>query len=100
MRIITLILSIYIFALNFIICADTNIVNKQKTEIAQNHNHEHDSSDLCSPFCHCQCCQVFATNLFSLDFNLRLNKILNNIFVHFDNIGKEITFLILQPPIV
>ncbi|MCF6297173.1 MAG: hypothetical protein L3J08_04190 [Flavobacteriaceae bacterium] len=100
MKLITFILSLYILALNFTICADVKDNDMLKTEITQSQDHEHDTLDLCSPFCYCQCCQVLATNPLSFDFNLDINGISNQIFLHFDNLGKDIPNSILQPPIV
>ncbi|MCF6280129.1 MAG: hypothetical protein L3J14_07260 [Flavobacteriaceae bacterium] len=99
MKLIAFILSLYILALNFTICTDIEDSNMLKTEITQSQDHEHNTSkDLCSPFCYCQCCQVLATNPLSFDFKLDINRVSNQTFLHFDSLGKEITFTILQPP--
>lgn len=60
MKIINFILSIYLVALSCLPCADMeeSSLSHLSSEIAQNHEgHTHDKeSDLCSPFCSCNCC--------------------------------------------
>ena len=71
-----------------------------KIEITQdtNTNHNHSGVDLCSPFCQCHCCQIFATYLNVEELTLPSVIISTNIFLHFDSLGKDISNIILQPP--
>ncbi|MGH2665969.1 DUF6660 family protein [Flavobacterium sp.] len=56
------ILSIYLIALSCLPCADMEVNSLAHSKIditADNDNHNHEkSSDMCSPFCNCNCCGV------------------------------------------
>jgi len=100
-KILAFILSIYILALNFTPCEDSSAFdNSSNTEIVQlqDFDHEHHASDLCSPFCHCQCCQVHAADFDMIEFATLTTEISSEVFFHFDNLGKDIPNPILQPP--
>ncbi|MCF6307323.1 MAG: hypothetical protein L3J09_05135 [Flavobacteriaceae bacterium] len=100
-KILAFILSIYILALNFTPCEDSSVFdNSSNTELAQlqDFNHDHNALDLCSPFCHCQCCQVHAEGIGMIDFTTLTTEISSEVFFHFDNLGKDIPKSILQPP--
>jgi len=60
MNVFNFILSIYLVALSCLPCADmeVNSLAHSSPEVAANHDdHSHDKeSDLCSPFCNCNCC--------------------------------------------
>ena len=100
-RILALILSIYILALNFAPCEDSGgIANDANTEISQNadNGHQHNKADLCSPFCQCCCCQMNAINFDLADISLSPMEISTKLFFHFDSLGKDYRASILQPP--
>ncbi len=100
-RIIAFILSIYILALNFTPCEDSvTVENEFKVELSQNGDidESHTDIDLCSPFCQCNCCQIHTTTANSLDFVVASNLISTHLILHFDSLGKDITFSIFQPP--
>lgn len=101
MKYLAFIFSIYIFALNLVPCADYVLSDDDaKTEISQtvDNNHQHQDSDLCSPFCQCHCCHIHATYFNTAENTLVSNDISTEIFSHFDSLGKEISNPILQPP--
>ncbi|MBN4084889.1 hypothetical protein JYT89_00955 [Flavobacteriaceae bacterium AH-315-B10] len=103
MKFIALILSIYILALNFAPCEDiVALENDIKVEISQNViidlDQNHNELDLCSPFCQCLCCHIHITNFNLDDFTVSPEKISTKIFSHFDDLGKDISNSILQPP--
>jgi hypothetical protein len=60
MNVFNFIFSIYLVALSCLPCADieVNSLAHSSPEVAANHDdHSHDKeSDLCSPFCICNCC--------------------------------------------
>lgn len=101
MKFLAFILSIYIFALNLALCEDNvaldNIVN---TEILQaiGDDHQNQDSDLCSPFCQCHCCHVHILDFGIASFNPFQDTILKENFSHFDSLGKDIHYSLLQPP--
>ena len=78
MKFISFFMAIYILVLSAVPCSDMhNDCNesKSKTELAQNHDHQQDQDDECSPFCNCSCCGVFAL---SVDFSIfQLKKPVN-----------------------
>lgn len=102
MKFITVILSVYFLALNFMPCGDDDDNTddfrlETVADIDDNHNHS-GNSDLCSPFCHCHCCHVHVVgfDLFHYDF---LNpEVSSEIPIHFDGAGKDILNLPFQPP--
>jgi len=100
-KILAFILSIYILALNFTPCEDASTINEPvKMELSQldSADHNHNASDFCSPFCHCQCCQVHATDFEIIEFATLTTEIYSEVFFHIDNLGKDIPNSILQPP--
>lgn len=101
MKIIALILSIYILALNFTPCEDNNAINDDvKVELSQNtdFDYNHIALDLCSPFCQCHCCHIHATYFNTAENCIVSNDISTEIFSHFDSLGEDIHNSILQPP--
>ncbi|WP_317172960.1 DUF6660 family protein [Constantimarinum furrinae] len=101
MKFTAFILSIYIFTLNLAPCEDNTVLdNEVKTEISQStgDNHNHQNSDLCSPFCICQCCHINATYLQFTDLKLDIDQFSTNDFLFFNNTVKGFTGSILQPP--
>jgi hypothetical protein len=60
MKLLTVILSIYIFTLSAIPCVDVEIGSaghSTVTHSSEKENHSHNKeNDLCSPFCICNCC--------------------------------------------
>ena len=99
MKFISLILSIYILALNFAFCEDSTSLNTNiKIEISQNMETGHMDYDLCSPFCLCHCCQIYATYFNDIELTVVSNCFSTNVFSHFDSLGKDILNTILQPP--
>lgn len=103
MKKLAFILSVYIFALNFAPCADYDVSDDDvKTEISQiidtDHDHEHQDSDLCSPFCICQCCHISATHVQFANIKLDLPYISTQDFFYLNGTEKDFTTSILQPP--
>ena len=61
MKIINLLLSIYLVALSCLPCADSEVVSSAASSEVATHQEEHShdkDTDLCSPFCVCNCCGV------------------------------------------
>ena len=101
MKILAFILSVYILALNFAPCEDSNnldTINKSDISISNDIEHNHNDLDLCSPFCHCQCCQVHVTDFEMIDFQITSSEISSVVYFHIDKLGKNIPKSILQPP--
>jgi hypothetical protein len=57
MKVFSAILSIYMFALLFVPCADiyAGNISTEINSVAESHSHDFDT---CSPFCFCDCCQT------------------------------------------
>ncbi|WNW01702.1 DUF6660 family protein [Tenacibaculum sp. HL-MS23] len=101
MKFLAFILSIYISALNLVPCTDFDVSdNDVKTEILQamDNDHQHQGSDLCSPFCICQCCHINATHHQFVYTNIDFRYISTQDFFYHKSLEKEITTSILQPP--
>ena len=68
MKIFAFFMAIYILVLGAVPCSDMhNKCNTEnsKTELTQNHNHQNDTNDNCTPFCTCACCSA---SVVALDF--------------------------------
>ncbi|WP_117881276.1 DUF6660 family protein [Aureibaculum luteum] len=101
MKHLAFILSIYIFALNVAPCADYVVIDDDaKTEISQamDNDHQHQDSDLCSPFCICQCCYISATYMQFVDLKLDITPISTQDFLSLNGTEKDFNTSILQPP--
>lgn len=101
MKFLAFILSIYIFTLNFAPCVDNCAPdNEIKTEISQaiDDDHQHQETDLCSPFCTCQCCQIHATYFEVVVYTANFTNIPTGIFRHINGLEKNFNPTILQPP--
>ncbi|WP_299779327.1 DUF6660 family protein [uncultured Formosa sp.] len=104
MKFIAIILSIYILGLNFTPCEDVVSVDggiEQKVSELSEHNdtnHNHDTSDLCSPFCQCHCCQINVVQFHPLEISFTDPDISTKVFLHFDSLGQDFNQTLLQPP--
>ncbi len=101
MKFLAFILSIYIFALNLAPCEDNaTLDNEVQTEISQgmDNDHQHQDSDLCSPFCICQCCHINATYFQFADLKFNFPYISTQDFLYLNGTEKDFTTSILQPP--
>ncbi|HQW70475.1 MAG: hypothetical protein IPO45_17075 [Saprospiraceae bacterium] len=67
MKLFTFIFSFYLMALAMIPCHDiyNECNDKDKSEVAANHDHQSDENDFCSPFCTCSCCNTAITDVIS-----------------------------------
>lgn len=101
MKVLALILSIYIFALNLVPCEDNAIPdNEVKTEISQalDNDHQHQGADLCSPFCQCHCCHIHVTHFNVVDYSLSNTIISTQLFYCSEGLEKDFNTNLLQPP--
>jgi len=101
MKLLAFILSIYILTLNLVPCEDTlSYDNEVKTEISQDvsDNHQHQDSDLCSPFCNCHCCHINTIHFDIVDFTMVNTVVATKLFYHFNGLEKDFNPTILQPP--
>ncbi|WP_139958119.1 DUF6660 family protein [Flavicella sediminum] len=101
MKFLALILSIYIFVLNLVPC-DDYLAHEEgfKTEISQaaDHEHQHQGTDLCSPFCICQCCHVNAIQIKFVNEKFAIAYFSTQDFFYLSGTEKDFTSSILQPP--
>ena len=101
MKFLTFLLSTYIFALNLVPCEDFGALDTDvTTQISQSmdNNHQHPASDLCSPFCICQCCHVSVTYSQFPILKMEINTISTPDFIYSNGFTKDFTSSILQPP--
>jgi hypothetical protein len=102
-KIFTVILSFYLLALNFTPCndvAEDNDKNDVLIELSQNDcsNHDHNTSDLCSPFCLCHCCHVHTLDFVLNNFEPFQPSDFELSTIHFESHGKDISDSLFQPP--
>lgn len=99
MKLLTFILSTYILVLNLAPCEDYTTLNDEvKTEISQGFNHDNQDSDLCTPFCNCQCCHINVMQLKLVNVKFNTSFISTQDFFYLNGIEKDFTPSILQPP--
>ncbi|WP_142785873.1 DUF6660 family protein [Changchengzhania lutea] len=101
MKFLAFILSIYIFVLNLAPCEDYTLLDDElKTEISQavDDDHQHQGSDLCSPFCICQCCHINAMHLKFVNVKFTIAYISTQDFFYLNGLEKDFSTSILQPP--
>ncbi|HET8735645.1 MAG TPA: DUF6660 family protein [Pricia sp.] len=100
MKLITVILSIYFLALNFMPCADSGSKDGDCQVVSViGHDADHDQDcQQCSPFCQCHCCHSHVIDLGLALFQAIQPNISQENFAHFDSLGKEIPLSFLQPP--
>lgn len=58
--------AIYLVVLSFVPCSDAvnrcaDSAGTHKITLATEHDHQEDSDDNCTPFCHCTCCSISIT---------------------------------------
>jgi hypothetical protein len=101
MKFLAFIMASLVLVMSVMPCADTNAMNNShvKTELSKaSHQHHNQSSDACSPFCHCACCAGVTINHFFSSFTvipLPVNK-QESSFLPSDII--DITLPVWQPP--
>ncbi|RMA57293.1 DUF6660 family protein [Ulvibacter antarcticus] len=102
MKIMTFLISFYFLALNLVPCNDVNMLQNEISSIVntENHNgdHEHSSSDLCSPFCHCHCCHTHTIEFGVLEFETLPLAMSQRVFTNILGSTNDFLFSILQPP--
>ena len=83
------------------LCADVNEQDHlSKVEITKNleDDHGHSDSDLCSPFCICQCCQINIVSINFLTYTISSQELYAPIFSKNNGIKQDVSYSILQPP--
>ena len=101
MKFLAVILSVYFLALNFAPCEDdASVCDNDTTEISQHSDsdHDHGTSDDCSPFCQCHCCHVHVVQFNPIEISFNVLDISTKQFLHFDSLGQDVNETILQPP--
>ena len=94
-------LALYILALSFVPCDDilaTTINIASDNYFSEQHEeHSHDS-DMCSPFCSCDCCQIGAEQItLSTSFvseNTSTDLLITPVLIN----GKELLYSFWKPP--
>lgn len=101
MKFLTIILSVYIFALNLAPCDDYAAPdNEVKTEVSQTvgKDNQHLERDSCSPFCQCHCCHINVINSKIADVKFNRTYISTQDFFYFNYSEEEFYISVLQPP--
>ncbi|MDF0706270.1 MULTISPECIES: DUF6660 family protein [Flagellimonas] len=100
MKFFTVILSIYVLALNVVPCSDAGNVTEdsQGVYLVQFDGEHSENCELCSPFCHCHCCHVHTVDFGIARFQPLQETYLEEVFTHFEGLGKEFTDPLFQPP--
>ena len=100
-KMVAIILSVYILALNFAPCNDVpETDNTNQTQIVQQLTVDHSTnhSDLCSPFCQCSCCQVLTLDFPITNFEPLLISFSSEEIFFPEKSAHTFIQTILQPP--
>lgn len=98
-KIFAAILSLFFLMLSVLPCSDEPSAENEKCEqLVVNQCDAPESGDLCSPFCHCQCCSMHFIDFELLSFNLLNPEAPGARFGHFDDQEQEVQQSLLQPP--
>ncbi|CAM1340480.1 DUF6660 family protein [Tenacibaculum amylolyticum] len=101
MKLFTIIFALYIFALNLVPCEDYgSLDNEVNTEISKSgeHDHNHQDSDMCSPFCQCQCCHVYVIHVSIADYKVSDVAFIEKSYFYEEGFEKEFNTSLLEPP--
>ncbi len=100
MKYLTVIFAIYLLGLTLVPCTDAISETEADLEhiIAVDDDHHEDTLDLCTPFCHCQCCQVHIVMYNTTIFNVLNSDISTKISIYKENIGIDYKDPLFQPP--
>ena len=98
-KILAAILSLFFFTLSVLPCGDEAPGDSGELEqVANNGCDRPEARDLCSPFCHCQCCSTQFTDFRFFSFQALQPEIPIASFAHFDKKEQEVLRTFLQPP--
>ncbi len=82
-------------------CADVNEQDHMSsitiTDIMEG-DHGHNDSDLCSPFCICQCCQINIVSINFPTYKINSQEMYASIFSKDNREEQDVSYSILQPP--
>ena len=98
-KILAAILSLFFLSLSVLPCSDQVPGEKLKLEQLSHSDCESpEAGDLCSPFCHCQCCSMHY-----ISFNVFMFKVIKPEepqarFAFFDDNEQEVLYSFHQPP--
>lgn len=105
MKLLTVILSFYIFALSASPCVDIEVESAAHSTVAhssEKDNHSHDKeNDLCSPFCICNCCAGVTLTyvpVITYDFTVRFEQIRSSNSIYTSVLHSNFYGSIWQPP--
>ena len=104
MKLITIILSIYIFVLSATPCVDieTESAAHSASHSSEKDNHSHDKhNDLCSPFCVCNCCgqqTLTYAHTITYDFPVQFEEIKTSNSIYTSISHSDFFGSIWQPP--
>lgn len=98
---ISLLFAIYIVFLTLLPCADhekSDNCNESNVSNESPNNHNHDTADQCSPFCHCSCCGTIMeiAKIYISTYFVTVPKTI--LFFYFIDSPKQIFFSIWIPP--
>ena len=93
------ILSLFFLMLSVLPCSDRAPGEKLKLEqVAASDCDNPEAGDLCSPFCHCQCCSMNYIDFQLLSFQVIKPEEPQASFAFFDDQEQEVLYSFHQPP--
>lgn len=105
MKLLTVILSLYVFVLSAIPCVDIESDSAAHQTVscsAEKDNHSHNKeSDLCSPFCICNCCAGVTLSYvptITYDFPVQFEQIQSTNSIYTSALHSNFYGSIWQPP--
>ncbi len=102
MKLFAVILAVYILTLSVIVCNDSeshDIANSD-IEYALEADHHSDSgeTDMCSPFCSCQCCQISIVFFDVEAFDISKDNYYKAVYFYQDTDFQVFTHSLFEPP--
>lgn len=98
-------MAIYLMAVSFYPCTDSDLVDASNNAVELTHNHDHNSQDenhhICPPFCACNCCSVQVLNYsstFTFEFPSPYQPIPSKKSFYVSNLIDSYSGSIWQPP--
>lgn len=96
MKLISVVFSVYFLVLNFSPCEDNEVGSDDiVTEIIQ-HLDDDLEIDLCSPFCNCQCCHIYATYFDQMDITSYSSDISTRVFLYVNGLEKDFNLSLIH----
>lgn len=99
MKFLTVILALFILTLSLLPCEDqAKVADVEVEQVICNDCDGDTAGDLCTPFCHCQCCSIHFISFDIESFEMLSLEVPRGKFIFMDTQEQEVLFSFHQPP--